>query len=314
MARVSMTTPAPRVLEINELAINWHLTESCNYRCGYCFASWNRTDTAPELWKDRNGAARLLSDLWAFFRPGNANNPLWNRLRWRAVRLSLAGGEPTLLGERLVELAGSARSLGFRVSLITNGSRLAGSSLDRLVPLLDMLGVSVDSLSPSTNTAIGRVGGTGSPLAAADVVALVERARSINSRLVIKLNTVVNAQNADEDLSALVHSVAPRRWKVLRALPVHSGRLAVEDQAFAGFVERHRAFSTIVSIEDNAAMTTSYVMMDPQGRFFQNGIGIGYAYSDPVTAIGVGAAFVQLPFSLERYAARYGVRSAERQL
>ncbi|EGR3240148.1 radical SAM protein, partial [Vibrio parahaemolyticus] len=33
-----MTTEQSR--KANELVINWHMTEVCNYSCKYCFAKW----------------------------------------------------------------------------------------------------------------------------------------------------------------------------------------------------------------------------------------------------------------------------------
>lgn len=26
------------------VVINWHVTEACNYHCGYCYAKWQRLD------------------------------------------------------------------------------------------------------------------------------------------------------------------------------------------------------------------------------------------------------------------------------
>ena len=48
-------------------------------------------------------------------------------------------------------------------------------------------------------------------------------------------------------------------------------------------------------------------MIDPQGRFFQNGTGQegSYFYSRPITPDNVHQTFTNIAFSARRYAARY---------
>ena len=35
-----------------QLVINWHLTEACNYSCQYCYAAWNKATNPRELIND----------------------------------------------------------------------------------------------------------------------------------------------------------------------------------------------------------------------------------------------------------------------
>ena len=124
----------------------------------------------------------------------------------------------------------------------------------------------------------------------------------------IKLNTVVNQLNHDEDLSVLIQCMAPDKWKVLRMLPVVNHHLAVSDEQFAAFVARHRAFEQILCAEDNQDMHESYLMIDPHGRFFQNSpliAGQGYVYSQPILEVGAATAFSQMSFDSDRFSARY---------
>ena len=293
-------------LDIHEMVVNWHLLEACNYRCGFCYAAWDTPRGAPGLWRDPVRSAALLEELRGFFDPANAENPLRDRLRWNSLRLSLAGGEPTLIGDRLVEIAADARRLGFRVSLISNGSRLGGDRIAALAPCLDMLGISIDSADPDTNIRIGRCDGSGTPLLPEHLVSLVGRARAANPALAVKVNTVVSAGNADESLADIIARIRPDRWKLLRVLPMVSEALSIGKSEFDAFVGRHRQFSSIISVEDNAAMTESYVMVDPQGRFFQNRRGLGgYAYSLPILHAGAARAFEDISVSPERFAGRY---------
>lgn len=296
-----MLNPAPLVL-------NWHLTEACNYGCQYCYAAWSESTCPRELILDPERTAALLSELYRFFRPGNRLNPLTGQMPWDSVRLNLAGGEPSLHAKKLPTLVSQARSFGFEVSMISNGSRLSRELLDKLAPQLSWLGISLDSGSSETNRAIRRIDRRGKLLDLNELATNLLRARRHNPELRLKLNTVVNQLNQAEDLSPLIQRFAPEKWKVLRMLPVVNKSLIVSDEQFAAFVDRHRAFTNILCPEDNQDMRESYLMVDPKGRFFQNSsliAGHGYAYSRPILEVGAAAAFAEMAFDHERFSARY---------
>lgn len=290
------------------LVINWHLTEACNYHCQYCYATWSESSCRRELIHDPERTTALLNELYQFFRPGNHINPLANQLDWSSVRLNLAGGEPLLHAGKLPSIVRQARDLGFEVSLISNGSHLTDELLNQLAPQLTWLGISIDSVNPATNRAIGRVDRRGQLLKLEGLAASLAGARQSNPGLHIKLNTVVNRLNHGEDLSSLIQRFAPEKWKVLRMLPVVNQDLVVSDEQFAAFVARHQYFDRILCAEDNQDMRESYLMIDPHGRFFQNSpliAGQGYAYSRPVLEVGTEAAFAEMAFDHERFSARY---------
>lgn len=292
------------VPEIEELVINWHVNEPCNFRCGYCFAAWEGAITKRELWKNKLETGRLLSSLYSFFDPEKASPPLREHLHWRALRLSLAGGEPTLLGGRLTEIAAQAKLAGFRTSLITNGSR--PNVIVATAEHLDMIGISIDSLNQETNRAIGRVGSTGVSVSCDDMMEIVAQVRSINPNIVVKINTVVSSENVGENLSALILKIRPNRWKIMRVLPVLSDAMVIDSDAFWAFVDRHRSLRHLMTIEDNVDMERSYIMVDPHGRFFQNGAGKhAYRYSRPILKTGIKMAFGDIELSPEGFAARY---------
>lgn len=291
---------------VEELVINWHLTEACNYRCKYCYSAWTKPDAKGELHRDQQGVIRLLNEIFEFFRPNNPANPLAKKLEWKHLRLSLAGGEPTLLKERLGFVFATARQIGFRVSLITNASLLDQASITELAPQLSCLGISLDSGHAVSNSLIGRVGRMGRGKSASEIGSLVKSAREANPSISIKLNTVVNAINASEDMTSTVNQIAPERWKVLRVLQVLSPALSVTSEQFQGFVSRHALLSSVMSVEDNQDMVKSYIMVDPLGRFFQNALGQSdYSYSRPIQEVGAESAFSEIGFSPERFAQRY---------
>jgi radical S-adenosyl methionine domain-containing protein 2 len=289
---------------VSELVINWHFTEACNYKCRYCYAKWDGDER--ELLYDWGRTRRLLDELTSFFDPANAANPLRESLSWSAIRLNLAGGEPLLYPKATLRVLALARSVGMNTSIITNGSRLTSELVTQLSPLVSMIGVSVDSANAATNRMIGRVDGRGVLPDEHELADLLAQARGINPELQIKLNTVVNALNADEDLGKMLAAFTPDRWKVFRMLPVVTGDLAVSSEAFEAFVARHERYKGVMCVEDNSEMSESYLMIDPLGRFFQNTRGQqGYSYSRAIDLVGAGQAFRDWRFSVGSYASRY---------
>jgi radical S-adenosyl methionine domain-containing protein 2 len=277
-------------------SVNYHLWEPCNMRCRFCFATFRDvvTSVLPEGHLPRGDAERLVAALAPYFE-----------------KITFAGGEPTLcpwLGD-LIRLA--ARH-GMTTMLVTNGSLLDEASLDALAPDLHWLALSVDSPSPATHRRLGRAV-RGRTLDADHHVRLAEHARRAGVR--VKLNTVVTALNAGEDLRALVTAVRPERWKILRVLPVedqNGGRvepLLCTDEAFRAFVERHRGLGDEgiggVVAEDNEDMRGSYAMIDPAGRFFDNTAG-RHRYSAPILSAGVPHAWSEVRFSRDRFERRGG--------
>lgn len=307
-------TTAPLVIgQVDELTINWHVTEACNYRCQYCYAHWGDSSDPRELFHDCRRTLKLLEQLFQFFQPENTRNALTKRLSWKTVRLNLAGGEPSILGDRLLDIVRVAREIGFQVSIISNGSRLLGGMIEQLAPHLSCLGISLDSTDPATNRQIGRVDMRGRLLDLDKLADNLHLARSINPRITVKLNTVVNRLNAGQDLSALVGRIAPDRWKILRMLPVINDSLVISDEQFSTFVHRHRDFEAIACIEDNQDMCESYLMVDPNGRFFQNQTLLAcnrYVYSEPILAAGVESAFSEIDFNSSSFQSRYAVELA----
>lgn len=283
-----------------QLVLNWHVTEACNYRCKFCYAHWSKLN-ASESWRNDAACRLLISELGRFLSP---DNPLWEHRFARRPRLNIAGGEPTLWDGELSRVVDHAVAAGLDVSLISNGSR--SETLHKFASQISMLGLSVDSTRCDGNLRIGRVDRKGAQIGSDDLIDLVHDLRTVNPTLQIKLNTVVNAVNVEEDFSELISHIAPDRWKALRMLPSYNDDLTVDEAKFERFVRRHAAFRRILSVEDNPSIVQSYLMIDPHGRFFQNRLDSkGYYYSEPILDIGVERAFAQIPFSIDRFLARY---------
>ena len=291
----------------SELVINWHLTEACNYACRYCYSKWHADGTGKELVRDADASAALLAEIYRQFAPTTSNHARLG-MKWRSVRLSLAGGEPLLYEREIVLIAALAKEIGFDVSVISNGSRLTRALIAELAPQLSVLGLSLDSALPAINREIGRADRHSRVLPLDELAAIIQRGRTLNPDLLLKINTVVNALNFTEDMAPLIRQLAPDKWKVLRMLPTVTTDLAIAEHEFAQFVDRHAALGNLISVEDNGDMVESYIMIDPRGRFFQNSLaGKGYRYSDPILDVGADAAFRQISWLADKFQARYEV-------
>ncbi len=187
--------------------------------------------------------------------------------------------------------------------MVTNGARL-GQLLDAVGGDLHWVALSVDSASEATQKALGRGKGTHVEHA----LRLADRCRAMGIGL--KLNTVVTALNWQEDMRAFVRRFAPERWKVFQVLPVAGQNdgavepLLIDGARFAAFVERHRALDPVA--EDNDAMTDSYAMIDPLGRFFGNSEQT-QSYSRPILEVGIAAALAEVGYDLTKFEARGGI-------
>lgn len=268
------------------ISVNYHLYKPCNYHCQFCFATFTDIEGSLDLAAQR----RLLVCL----REAGCE------------KINFAGGEPTLY-RGLGELLHAARDLGFVTAIITNGARL-GPLLDDHADDLDWVGLSIDSADEGVQASLGR--GRGNHVAASRRLALAVRDAGIK----LKLNTVVTARTWQEDMRPLIRELRPHRWKVFQVLPVGGQNdrkvesLLVTADQFAGFVARHAdlpaPFTPIV--EDNAAMTGSYAMIDPLGRFFSNITG-HHTYSRPILDVGVATALQESRFMPHRLVRRGGV-------
>ena len=279
------------------LSVNFHLIEACNARCVYCFATFPDLTRGDRLSRDdREALVDLLVDAGV-------------------EKINFAGGEPTLVPDLgpLCERIKKRSSGRCAVSLVTNGARL-GQLLDDWATWIDWVALSVDSGDDRTNAALGRTT-NGRPYAPM-MLEFAKQARCLGVRL--KCNTVVSRRNVGEDMRQFMLRLAPERWKLLQMLPVvgeNDGAIeenSVSDDEFRCFVQRHlrlRDAGIDVVPEDNEAMTNSYLMIGPDGRFFwhvPDGRERALKKGDPILEVGFTETVRQARFSQAKFLARGG--------
>lgn len=286
------TQPAPALPP----SVNYHLNVACNYACQFCYARFE--------------------DSKAFMRAGMLPNTqqlaVVDALADAGFeKITFAGGEPTLV-PWLAQLINRAKTRGMTTMLVTNGSRLSSDFFDTCGDALDWLILSVDSFDADTNRAIGRAQKKVTA-SAEHYIAMATLAHERNIRL--KVNTVVNRLNLSETLIDPIRAMRPERWKLFQVLPIEGQNdgdvdaLLISAEEFQTFVQRHQPIQNLgipLVPEDNAAMTASYAMIDPAGRFFDNSLGC-HTYSQPILEVGVEHAFGQIHFDYQVYQERGAV-------
>ncbi|OWV04391.1 MULTISPECIES: viperin family antiviral radical SAM protein [unclassified Fibrobacter] len=297
-------------MNIKTIVINWHITESCNYKCKYCFAKWNRV---KEIWTNPDNVRKILENLKSI----RLEDCLFTQ-----KRLNIVGGEPILQQERLWQVIKMAHEMDFEISIITNGSHL--EYICPFVHLISQVGVSIDSFDHKTNVRIGREC-NGKTISFQQLKEKLEELRTLNPGLNIKINTVVNEYNFNEILVDRMAELKIDKWKILRQLPF-DGKEGISDFKFNTFLFNNlkeekmpkkdplsnflAAFSApqkqnnVIFVEDNDVMTESYLMIAPDGRLFQNGHK-EYEYSHPLTEISIDEALEEINFDQEKFNNRY---------
>lgn len=101
--------------QMKNLKVNYHLLESCNFGCKFCFARYAKSEHLS-LAEMQKLIVRIAES--GFF-----------------TAINFAGGEPFLINE-LPDLIAFTKSLGLGTGVITNGSLLTIELLSQLLPYL----------------------------------------------------------------------------------------------------------------------------------------------------------------------------------
>jgi len=272
-------------------SVNFHLLKACNMRCKFCFATFDDLNAVSQ---DNEQALKIVRALAEYgFR-----------------KITFAGGEPTLW-KKLPELLQEAKNLGMTTMVVTNGWNLMDDVYwERFKTNLDWLILSCDSVTEACNESSGRVV-KGKSMSREDYAGLCNKAKTAGIKL--KINTVVSRQNHLDDMTSFISEVEPLRWKIFKALPVdgqndkYRGAFEISDAEYQEYLSRHSAMDEKLDIvpEDNDAMTGSYVMVSPEGTFFDN-TKKKHTYSDPILTVGIEYALRQVSIDVNKFYDRGG--------
>ncbi len=218
-------------------------------------------------------------------------------------KITFAGGEP-LLYKWIYEVISYSKQIGLTTSIISNGSLLTDELLEKFKGKLDWIGISVDSVNNETNKLIGR-----DYKNKVNYLDLCLKIKDKGFRL--KINTVVNSFNWYGDLNEFIEDVKPDRWKVFHALRVEGQNekqfeeIKVTDEQFVSYINTHKHQKSMV-VENNEAMTGSYLLIDPQGRLFENSKG-AHTYSSKLQDNDIETCLSEINLNREMFIKRGGI-------
>jgi radical S-adenosyl methionine domain-containing protein 2 len=277
-------------------SVNFHLWEPCNMRCKFCFATFQdvKKTMLPKGHLPKEQAVQVVKELAKF----------------GFEKITFAGGEPTLC-PWIDELILVAKNAGMTTMIVTNGTKLNDEFLSKNETLLDWIALSVDSINTQTNLEIGRAISGKHEFLLEGYKIIIDRIQKYDYGL--KINTVINAINMNEDLSAFIQFAKPKRWKILQVMPVsgqNDGKiedLLISNDAFESFVKRHKGVTEVTTLvpESIDLIRGSYAMVDPAGRFFDSSNGRHF-YSESITSIGVKKALLQVKVDAVKFHNRNG--------
>lgn len=277
---------------MKRITVNWHLEKDCNYKCKFCYAHFSHINTNLNI----DQGFSLIDEI--------KKNDIY--------KINFAGGEP-LLNKNVGEFIKYSKQQGLKTSIITNGSRMTKKWLTKYGRNLDQIGISCDSLDNITNTKIGR--GFGNHVEITE--RLLSRINLMNENdglnIQTKLNTVVLRNNHIENWNDFIIRNNVKRWKVFKILKIVGendhvyDELSINDKQFYNFIDRHRLLNDkgILVKEDNEDMSNSYIMITPDGKFYQNSNN-QYIYSESILDVGFKNAIKQTGFDYETYEKRGG--------
>lgn len=237
--------------------VNFHVTEKCNYRCGYCFA-------------DFDSKGKILSF-------DNVKMIVDNLVESGMVdEVNIAGGEP-FCHPYLNQLIDYIYSVGLKCSIISNGSLITEDWILEYNQKLTTLGLSIDSLDESECRCIGRCCGN-NVIDKKRLMDMIYFAKEVNPLIQIKINTVVSKYNLSLSVKELIEKTPIDRWKILRAKLFETDyfsnkELLISENEWLNIVKKVveiKSFNKKMRkvIEEN--LVSTYIIIDPLGNVKDN--------------------------------------------
>lgn len=273
-------------------AINYHLWDKCNMNCKFCFGQFKNCSKNV---LDKDQSIKLIKMF----------------IEFGFKKITFSGGEPTLC-PWLTDLIQLTKSADLVTCIVTNGSKIDPKWLEKNYNYLDWIALSIDSINPTSNIESGRCLQKETIQDEKYYLKKIELIKQYNIK--IKINTVVSKYNLNEDLSSFIKKANPSRWKLFQALPIEGENSSskenfiISNDEFDLFKAKHSKVldDEIFVPESNEEMTSSYLMVDPNGCFFDNTSGY-LNHSDPITEKGITCTMKQCHYDIKKFIARKGI-------
>ena len=235
--------------------------------------------------------------------------------------INIAGGEPTL-SPLLLILVKYIWERGLKVSLIHNGSG-PYELYEEIAPYLTTCGFSIDSADPDLQRRMGRCFKDDQVITAGEYERKFEILRNVNPEIRIKVNTVVNRVNLEDDLSEQLANWKVDRWKFLRCMPFSDGvhdneHMVITDEEYTDYMTRllskfgirydpeqciYQIGNTTIVAERSLA--GGYIMVDSNGCLVDDTKNTSYTKVADLRKDDFREALERLTFYDDLYQSRY---------
>lgn len=231
---------------------NLHFTDLCNFHCGLCFVK----KEGREL--PFSDCKKVIDRIAEYFEERNIDDG----------RINIAGGEP-LFSSYIQELIDYIHCKNIRISIITNGFLLNEEFIKKNKDVIEMIGISIDSINDQTNRILGRCQGN----TVYDYNRLLENCALVKKYGVkLKINIVVSRININEDIKKLLDDAKPDRFKIFQMIPTNkfAEKTAVTKEEFLEYAHKYDGYNFV--IENQSAMSDAYVIIDSHGKISTNNL------------------------------------------
>lgn len=169
-----LSYPHDHPFNVSPLSVDINITDRCNFRCKQCRGSVDNYESLPEM--DINAMRGIIDDM----------------SRMHIPYLTLAGGEPLLRYDFVLETIKYARTRKIRVGIVTNGWLLNRAKLIELADVgLHRLAFSLDGATSEVHDSIRTQGSFDRIISSLSICSELKR----KDRFRLHINTVVMKPN-----------------------------------------------------------------------------------------------------------------------
>jgi radical SAM protein with 4Fe4S-binding SPASM domain len=207
--------------------LHFYVTNSCNLRCAHCYMS-----SGEPLEGELSTSEKLrVLDLFAKLHPKG--------------QVTFSGGEALATPDIFVLLK-SARHLGLRIQLYTNGVTVRPSNVVEIIRLVDVLQISLDGATALVNDQIRGTGTFDKIIAAIKLVNALPRSDHFLLRIAMTL-TPTNADDIEKNLGDLLAQLRLNgNYKVSIGTATNMGRAQGNANLFSNIDEMRSLESRVI--------------------------------------------------------------------